>query len=58
VADKVLEKLERLSNELEAAQKASKKALKEVSLAKRTTEKAKRAVRSRQHPDYSKPTKR
>jgi hypothetical protein len=54
VADEVLDKLERLTHELDAAHKASTKALKEVKRAKRTTEKAKRAARIRQHPDYAK----
>jgi hypothetical protein len=54
VADEVLDKLERLTNELDAAQKASKKALQEVKRAKRTTEKAKRVIRITQNPDYTK----
>jgi hypothetical protein len=54
VADEVLDKLERLTNELDAVQKASKKALQEVKRAKRTTEKAKRVIRITQNPDYTK----
>jgi hypothetical protein len=53
VADEVLKKIERLSVELDEAQKASKKTLKEVQKAKRSAEKAKRAVRVQEQPKYA-----
>jgi|SoiMethySBSTD1v2_1073268.scaffolds.fasta_scaffold2713914_1 hypothetical protein len=54
MADDVVKKLERLTEHLEAAHEATKKTLKEVREAKRTSEKARRAVRIKQRPDYTK----
>ena len=54
MTDDVVKKLESLTAHLEAAHKATKETLKEVRQAKRTTEKAQRAVRIKQRPDYTK----
>ena len=58
MADDVLKKLEKLTDSLEVAHQATKQTLKEVKRAKRTTEKAKRAVKIRQRPDYTKRPRR
>ena len=56
--DDVVKKLESLTAHLEAAHKATKETLKEVTKAKRTSEKAKRAVRIKQRPNYTKKKRR